>query len=242
MTADKPPTDDMTEEEKRQALHVYRKIVALQVAPCCGMCGTTRHSTKPFWCLGMRVCRHCTQANLVSSLVLYERYWITFGQPVQGFRNFVDAVCANVFYFSSRLTPNQRLDFSCDRLDFPGGIQSMWFFWMPHLAGILDMGRLEREGQEKHRMAAVVRAHARRALVLRAMRGTKCSKTPTLLPTDVFAGKKRDLRCTEFRLRKTELLDKNDMYNDHRMRTQLAPGLFTRLSQSEDRVVPYLFN
>ena len=232
---------DVTETRMREKLLVYRKIAALQCVPCCGLCGTTRHSTKPFWCLGMRVCRHCVQANLVSSHVLYERYWVTFGQPVQSFPNFIDAVCGSVFYFATRLTPNQRMEFSCDRIDFPGGLRSMWFFWKPHLAKILDMDRLERDGQEKHRMAVVVRAFARRALVLRALRGTKCVFSKTFVPTGVFS-RKRDLRCTEFRLRKTELVDRNDIYHEHLMRNLLAPGLFTRLSNAEDRVTPFTLN
>jgi hypothetical protein len=230
----------MTLLAKKEALFVYRKITALQCVPCCGMCGSVRHATKPFWCLGMRLCRHCVQANLVSSNVLYERYWVTFGQPVQSHRNFVDAVCMNVFYFSTRLTPNQRLEFTCDRLDFPGGMRSMWFFWKPHLANVLNMEKLERDGQEKHKASYTVRGCVRRALVLRALRGTKCAQTPTYMPTGVFA--KRDLRCTEFRLRKTELLDKGDMYHDQRMRTRLSPGLYTRLTNCEDRVTPFMFN
>jgi hypothetical protein len=231
----------MTTLAKKEALFVYRKIAALQCVPCCGMCGTARHSTKPFWCLGMRLCRHCAQGNLVSSLVLYERYWVTFKQPVQSFRNFVDAVSTNVFYFSTRLTPNQRLEFSCDRMDFPGGIQTVWFFWKPHLAKLFDMDTLEREGQEKHRMACVIRAHARRTLVLRSLRGTKNRTTPTLLSTGIFS-KKRDLRCTEFRLRKTELLDKVDIYHIQRMQSHLPPGLYTRLASMEDRITPLLLN
>ena len=235
------PGRDASPEQRREALFVYRKITALRTVPCCGMCGTFRHSTKPFWCLGMRLCRHCVQANLVSSLVLYERFWVTFNRPLQWHRNFVDAVtCMNVFYFSTRLTPNQRLEFSCDRLDFPGGTRTVWFFWKPHLSGVLNMDKLEREGQEKHAAARAIRAHARRALVLRAMRGTKNRYTPTFLPTEIFT--KRDLRCTEFRLRKTELLDKVDSWYEQRLAAQLPPDLFARLTRGEDRVVPFMFN
>lgn len=136
---DKMPGDDATDEQKRQALAVYRKIAVLRSVPCCGMCGTMRHATKPFWCLGMRLCRHCVQANLISSLALYERCWVTFARPIQSHGSFVDAVCTNVFYFSTRLTPNQRLEFSCDRIDFPGGLRTMWFFWKPHLAEVFNM-------------------------------------------------------------------------------------------------------
>jgi hypothetical protein len=95
----------------------------------------------------MRICRHCVQANLVSSMALYERYWIKFNKPVQIYRNLMEAVYSRVFYFNTRLTPNQRLEYSCDKIDFPGGTCSTWFFWRPHLNQILDMNQLEREGK-----------------------------------------------------------------------------------------------
>lgn len=237
------PDGEASPERRAEALFVYRKITALKCVRCCGMCGSVRHATKPFWCLGMRLCRHCVQANLVSSLVLYERLWITFARPVQAYASFVDAVCMNVFYFSTRLTPNQRMDFSCDRLDFPGGIRTVWFFWRPHLMQILNVGKLEREGQEKHAAARTVRGYARRMLVLRAMRGmAPVGKTvPTFVPEGVFTGK-RDLRCIEHRLRKTELLDKSDLGFIQRMSCQLPVNLYARLSAAEDRVTPFFLN
>ena len=244
LAVDKMPGDEATRAQRRDALFVYRKITALSCVKCCGLCGTVRHATKPFWCLGVRLCRHCVQANLISSLALYERYWFTFKQPVQSYRNFVDAVCMNVFYFSTRVTPNQRMEFSCDRIDFPGGIRTVWFFWKPHLADVLDMDRLEREGLEKHAAARVLRGHARRMLVLRAVRGMQPpgrKVPPTFLPTGVFTGK-RDLRIIEHRLRKTELLDKSDLAFIQRMSCQLPSDLYTRLAGSEDRVTPFMFN
>jgi hypothetical protein len=249
------PLEDASPQEKAQALFIYRKITVLRCVPCCGMCGSMRHHTKPYWCLGMRVCRHCIQANLVSSSVMYERYWLTFDRPVQNYRSLVDAVCMNVFYFSTRLTPFQRLDFSCDPIDFPGGVRSIWFFWKPHLANILNMTQLEREGKEKHQAASVVRAYTRRALILRALRGTKDKRAPTYQSTQVFS--KRDLRCTEFRIRRTSLLDKVDTYNEQRFLHKLPLPIFSRLSAAEDkvpqtllkrltaaedRVTPFMFN
>ena len=53
---------------------------------------------------------------------------------------------------------------------------------------------------------------------------------------------RRDLRCTEFRLRKTALLDKTDVYHEHRMRSMLPPGLCARLHAAEDRVMPFTYN
>ncbi len=243
LAVDRMPDDQATPEQRAEALFVYRKVTALKCVKCCGLCGSTRHATKPFWCLGMRLCRHCVQANTVSSLALYERYWVTFARPIQGHRSFVDAVCMNAFYFSTRVTPNQRMEFSCDRIDFPGGIRTVWFFWRPHLKRVLDMDQMEREGQEKHAAARVVRGFARRMLVLRAIRGMTPAgmRVPTFLPTGVFTGKK-DLRCIEYRLRKTELLDKSDLAFIHRMSCQLPSGLYARLTASEDRVTPFMFN
>ena len=230
----------MPEDRRREALFVYRKITVLRCVPCCGLCGTTRHHTKPYWSLGMRVCRHCVQANLISSHVLYERYWVTMGQPVQAFGSLVEAVSSRVFYFSTRMTPNQRLDFSCDRMDFTGGIRTIWFFWKPHLMETLNMGKLEREGKEKHAAASIIRSITRRALILRALNGTAGRRAPTVYTGQVF--NKRDLRCTEFRLRKVELLDKMDAYNVQPSLYRLSLPLFKRLNDFEDRVGPLMFN
>ncbi len=237
---DKPPLDDAPPERRREALSIYRKITALQCVPCCGLCGSTRHQTKPYWCLGMRICRHCMQANLVSSTVLYERYWVTFSRPVQSYSNFVDVVAGNVFYFSTRLTAHQRLEYSCDKIDFPGGMRTTWFFWKPHLAQYLNMEKLEREGREKHLASSVIRANARRALILRAMNHTRDRNLPTLLPFRSFA--RRDLRAVEFRLRKTELLDRVDLHHEHRILFHLPGDLHKRLMRSEDRLAPFMFN
>ena len=238
---DKRPSEDMTDEKKKQALFIYRKVTALRSLRCCGMCGTTRHATRPYWCLGKRLCRNCVQANLVSHLVLYDKYWVTFARPVQSHGSFVDAVCMNVFFFNTRLTPNQRLDFSNNRIDFPGGTRTVWFFWRPHLERVLNMRALEREGLEKSRAAETLRAHTRRALVLRAMRGTPPigRRVPTFLPTGVFLSK-RDLRCIEFRLRRMELLDKTN--EQPRICCHLPSPMLARLTAAQDRVTPFMYN
>ena len=61
---------------------VARKIVALQYAPCCGLCGQTRRKTDPVWALGVRVCSNCWRGNLVSNHVLYHRYGLELVKPV----------------------------------------------------------------------------------------------------------------------------------------------------------------
>lgn len=238
---DKKPSPDMTPEQCHQALFIYRKVTALRSLRCCGMCGTTRHATRPFWCLGKRLCRSCVQNNLVSHLVLYDKYWVTFARPVQTHRSFVDAVCMNVFFFQTRLTPNQRLDFSSNRIDFPGGTRTVWFFWKPHLEQILHMPALEREGLEKSLAARSLRAYARRALVLRALRGATPAnkKVPTFQSTGVFSSK-RDLRCIEFRLRRTELVDKTN--EQPKICCHLSAEMLARLNKAEDRVIPFMYN
>lgn len=175
----------------------------------------------------------------MSSMVMYERYWVTFGQPVQSHKTLVDAICSNVFYFNTRLTANQRLDFSCDKIDFPGGHRSVWFFWKPHLANVLNIPKLEQEGREKHASSSIIRSHIRRALVLRAINRTS-GRARTTLATNAFS--KRDLRCTEFRIRKIDLLDKVDPYNDQRSIYRLPVALYTKLTSFEDRVAPFMFN
>lgn len=64
-----------TDEEMR-VMRTYKAIVCLTHVTRCGMCGTTRHVTKPYWHLGLRLCKCCLQDNLVSHTVLQERYFI----------------------------------------------------------------------------------------------------------------------------------------------------------------------
>ena len=83
---DKPPTGEprtgeRTLEEMR-VMRTYKAIVCLQHVPRCGMCGTSRHATKPYWHLGVRLCKCCLQDNLVSHTVLQERYFIYAFRPV----------------------------------------------------------------------------------------------------------------------------------------------------------------
>jgi len=173
LRVDKVPDDDADPHTRNQALCIYRKITALRCQPCCGMCGTTRHATKPFWSLGMRVCKYCMQANLISNIVLYQRYWLRMEAPVQKYKSLVDAVAGRVFYFPDAVTPRQRLEYSTDKMDFPGGKRLVWFFWKPHLEKVLDLSKLHREANEKQQAACVVRAMCKRALVLRILTGVK---------------------------------------------------------------------
>lgn len=237
---DRCPPEDASDYDRSKSLSVYRKITALRSVTCCGMCGTTRFQTKPYWCLGMRLCRQCLRMNLVSSSALYERYWITFGQPVDGYPSFVDAVCSNVFYFRTVVSSGQRLEFSYDEIDFPGGVRTIWFFWRPHLEAILNMPRLEREGREKDRASSVLRGFMRRTLVLRTLANARLPSEGTPILSHAF--RKKDLRTMEFKLKKIQLLGCVDRSNFERSRARLSPERQRRLLQWEDRVAPFLFN
>ena len=239
LQVDRLPKVDASWNDKIQALYVYQKITALRCSPCCGMCGTTRYATKPFWSIGMRVCMHCMQANLISNNVLYERYWTTMGTPVQGYPSFVDAVAGKVFYFHDKLTPHQRLEYSCDRIDFPGGKRTTWFFWLPHLSNVLDMHKLGVDAAEKHQAASRIRAGVRRCLVLRALANTKADDRtrPTVLTT--FKAMRRDTkRSAIHRLKKTELLDRVDWYHEQRVMSRLRIDLQMKLNRYVDKVLP----
>lgn len=231
----------MDAAERQERLQIYRKIVVLSCVPCCGMCGTMRLATKPYWCLGMRICKYCVEANLISNMVLYERLWVSMSNPIQRHRSFVDAVAGVVFYFSNHLTPHQRLEYSSDRIDFPGGSKTIWWFWKPHLEKILDLNLIAKEAALKHKAAATVMAIVRRALVLRILTGTKDPSMPTTNPNKKTM-KKRDKRSAYFKLKKIELLDRVDMYQEQRMLIRLKPALSSTLSHYEDRITPLGYN
>jgi len=261
---DRLPSKEADPHDRHRALLLYRKITALRVSPCCGMCGTQRHATKPFWTLGMRLCKYCAQANLVSNIVLYHRYWVVMDRPVQGHVTFVDAVVGEVFYFSECLSPLARMDYSIDNIDFPGGKRNIIFFWKPHLRKILDLDQLAKDAAVKHSSAAVVKGFVRRCLVLRILTGLSLlasdkkkdtggggsskrkDKDEEIEPT-IFATfapppgdtkhRRKDPRVALFRLHRTRLLDTIDWYDQHRVMTRLKLDLASKLERYEDRLL-----
>lgn len=168
--AEKGFADDAVTQE---VMDTYKRIGRLRNLSNCGVCGTTRYPTLPYWSLGMRVCRYCMQANLVSDTVLDERYW---ADPLT--MDFLKVVARKVFYFHINATPRQRYEYTQDPLDFDTSakrkvgyrvpVQS-WFFWRPHLEQVLPMARMEEEARTKHAAAAMVRAFVRRALTLETL-------------------------------------------------------------------------
>jgi hypothetical protein len=262
LKVDRLPSNEADPNVRNQALTIYRKITVLCVSPCCAMCGTTRHATKPFWTLGMRLCKYCVQANLVSNLVLYHRYWVAMDRPVQGHATFVDLVIGDVFYFSECLTPLSRMDYSIDNIDFPGGKRNIIFFWKPHLEKKLDMDLLAKEASAKHSSAAVVKGFVRRCIVLRILAGVSPMGTdkkppapvnpktsdekdiiqPTILatftpPLTDTKHRRKDPRVALFRLHRARLLDTTDWYDQHRVMTRLKLDLASKLERYEDRLL-----
>ncbi len=150
-----------------EVMDTYKRITRLRALTRCSACGTARYPTLPYWSLGMRLCKYCLQANLVSDTVLDERYW---ANPLS--KEFLKTVASQVFFFHVNATARQRHEYTEDPLDFVvvrcrKGVHtpvSSWFFWRPHLERVLDLAQLEAEAKTKHAAAAVVRAFARRAL------------------------------------------------------------------------------
>jgi hypothetical protein len=208
-----------------RALKTYKRITRLRCLTRCGMCGSTRYATKPFWSLGMRVCKFCVQANTVSNTVLFRKYWITLGGPVLGHCSFIEAIMGSVFYFQNRSTPHQRLEFSSHPLDYPGGTTTLWFFWMPHLMETLDMERLRREAEDKQAAASKIKSSVRQTLLRRTLFGEK----------KWVDGK--DRRMAWLKIRKTQLLDRSGWYTDQRVIEHLSGPHGTRLHAWEDRVL-----
>lgn len=200
-----------TDREMR-LLQTYKKIVCLHHIDRCGMCGTTRHITKPYWHVGMRLCKHCLQDNLISETVLEERFFIRVFTPVplKDGLCFSQIVAGKVWYFKEHCASRQRTEYSSDVLDIHPALgkspRTTWLFWLPHLEQYLDMHRIREEAVDKRAAAGLIRAHARRALTLRIL-GTKSSctvreriKRPTY--SVEWEGRQQALRAALFTLRR----------------------------------------
>lgn len=180
-----PPKDAAEKEQRGRVLATYRRIICLQHVNRCGLCGTTRHATLPYWHLGMRVCKYCLQENLVTDAVLEERYWIRlWNTSSPGAKNqFVDQITARVWYFKEYGTARQRAEYTHDRLDFHKALgtknRTTWFFWRPHLEGVFDMKKMREAADEKHKAAQAIRKFARRMTTLRTLNGTTDKKRGT---------------------------------------------------------------
>ena len=235
-----PVDPETADEELERVAGTYRRIICLSHVDRCGMCGTTKHATKPYWNIGMRLCRYCLQDNLVSDLTLEERYWINVGSrdPVgicnEESASFADKVVGYVWFFREYITARQLTEYTRERADFMDNQgkknRNMWFFWRPHLEKVLDLPTLSEESREKHKGASLIRAIARRTLALRALNATTADRTkPTRL---VQWEKKRDRRAAMFKLERTELLSKTTPLPPLRWKTCVE----RRLGNFEDRL------
>ncbi len=177
------PEGGEAEEAKTWLIQTYKKVVRLAYLDRCGMCGTARHTTRPYWNIGMRLCKCCLQDNLVSQPVLEQRFWVHVFLPTpltSDGRSFSQAAAGKVWYFKEHCGPRQRSEFSADIVDrhpaFGKSPRDTWFFWRPHLEKVLDMPRIEREAHQKDEAARLIRAFTRRTLTLRTL-GAKAAST-----------------------------------------------------------------
>lgn len=170
------------ETAKTWLISTYKRAMRLTYLERCGLCGTTRHTTKPYWNIGMRLCKCCLQDNLVSQPVLEERYWLHTFLPihVKDGKNFSQLVAGKVWCFKEHCGPRQRAEFSADAIDhhpaFGKSPRDTWFFWRPHLNKVLDMSLVEQEARQKDAAAHTIRAFARRSLTMRTL-GAKSAST-----------------------------------------------------------------
>lgn len=229
------------EEEHERSMGMYRRILCLYHVDRCGMCGTTRHATKPYFNLGTRLCKFCLQDNLVSDLALEERYWINVGsrEPVDGCKgsaSFADKIVDRVWFFREYVTAKQLCEYTRDPVDFMDKQgkknRNMWFFWRPHLESILDLPALAEEAKAKHKSASIIRAITRRTITLRTLNGTALDRSkPTRL---VQWEKKRDRRPAKFKLERSELVSQTMPLMVYCWKTSVE----RRLGNFEDRVRP----
>lgn len=145
-------------------LKFMRKIIVLKHIQRCGMCGSTRNQVTPFWSLGMSVCRYCVQDNMVTDTWLYETCFFTFCKA------WAHQISGRVFYFRAHTTARERTEWTLDSTAFAGTQQSWnYFFWRPHLEGVIDIPRLQGLAIEKKAAARIIRAFARRSMVMHKM-------------------------------------------------------------------------
>jgi len=149
-------------ERKARLLVFLRKLVVLHHCNWCGMCGSRRFKVEAYWSLGLCLCSHCLQDNLVSDVQLYERYFLTFTRPL------AHALGGNTFFFWMATTPLQRTALTLAHESFraPAGTTGNFYFWRTHLRRHVDMEQLEQEAPAKASAAATIRALIRRRLIM----------------------------------------------------------------------------
>lgn len=164
MWVQKEIRDNQSRQRRPLLLKYMQRIVVLKNVRCCGQCGSTRHAVTPFWSLGMALCRYCVQDHLVTDAWLYETCFMTFTEA------WASRIRGVVFYFREHLTARQRTEFTLDKLAFkPSRPVFTFFFWRPHLEQIMDLKAMQSASLQRHAAAGVLRAAARRSIVMHKM-------------------------------------------------------------------------
>ena len=185
------------------------------------MCGSARYQVRPFWSLGLCLCRYCLQDNLVTDRVLYERYWFTFTG------RFLRDASGRLFYFQETTTPIQRMEYTLDLENYSrgDGTSCNFYFWRPHLEQLVDLPALARDAPAKRQAAAVIRAAARRAMAsafLSKLRGYTLRDRRPISAKMVVRERKRQMQslCPSFYTQESYHLAVNgqDFMTDRPMR------------------------
>lgn len=146
-----------------------------------------------------------------------------------------------MWYFKELCSSRQRSEHTANKLDFHPAFgkspRVTWFFWRPHLEKVLDMRRIELEATTKRLAASTLRAHARRALTLRALTAK----------TSLLAAERRKLPTrrvadwtTKIREKREILFHLRWMSTSHDLIIKAWPRwdirMINRLSDHEDRL------
>lgn len=161
-------TGEFTREETAAFAEHAVTRARLEHSLSCGLCGCKRGHL-PVWGLGQRVCPDCLKANLVSSAALLLEYGYNFAHHA-------DELAGRVYYF--RQSHNVRFssqNLTHNPVDFTVmGKVDLVYFWMPHLAKVVDLEACRRAFKDPERRAAASDLAARaRALATRLALGQK---------------------------------------------------------------------
>lgn len=105
-------------ECERPNFHAFvRKLVAMYHLDRCSLCGTRRRTSKPYWSLGLFLCKPCLRHNLISHRVLALKFGLGLQDQYEG-TEVMQLFRRRVFYFRTISAPDDRMDYTVDPLDF----------------------------------------------------------------------------------------------------------------------------
>jgi hypothetical protein len=184
-------------DRERFNAYVY-KLMVMQFAQHCSLCGPTEEQCTPIWALGLRVCGVCMRANLVSHRALWLDYgvWVGGSLPtntravalaiewpfhVRGMTVF-DMLKASVFMFVDRSVTAKRRAFTSHPADLVRGIrdreEDTLFMWRPHLNRVLRLDKARANMPLRIAAAETLKAYARLLNVQRLLQQKKAQSTP----------------------------------------------------------------